>query len=231
MRDRDIKYAQETFQALKQEALASHCTVLLHENGTLVDAGWDVPGGWMAAKRVLDGLMSGQGQVSFAHRQMDDGAQLPVVEVFSDNPLGLTAAFTPDEQGTFGIAQEDGYVLGVSLQSPQDTKKIHGQIVTAPINSLFAGVLTAGSVLSVAVLALQAQGVEDILWGWSSCPLAPMTHDNAETLSRRTAMEEAEGSVSLWVRGEEEAIRQAVTNFPAKGFCVHELVTACTYSK
>ena len=75
-------------------------------SGTVIDAGWSAPGGWMAAKRALEGLMGGRGQVSLAHRRMENGMQLPVVEVFADDPLALAQAFRPDGTVLFDLSPE-----------------------------------------------------------------------------------------------------------------------------
>lgn len=225
------KVAKRAFQSLVDGANANHCTVLSHVQGTLIDAGWEVPGGWMAAKCTLEGLIGGRGQVSYTHRPMPDGAQLPAVELFVDDPLGMADAFRVDESGIFGVREGEDYALGVTLHSLPQARLSRGNVVCASPNSLFAGVLEAGSLLARAVEAVRAAGITDVQWGWSSCPFAAMTQNEAQTLSRRTDMAQREGVVSLWVRGEEGAIRRAISSFPVEGFTVHELVTAFTYVK
>ena len=106
--------AAQCFQQLREEAGAWHCAVLEREQGALIDAGWDAPGGWMAAKCVLEGLAGGRGQVSYAQRQMEDGMQLPALELFLDDPVGTARAFQRDGQGIYGVRGEAGYVLGVT---------------------------------------------------------------------------------------------------------------------
>ncbi|MCI6257271.1 MAG: methenyltetrahydromethanopterin cyclohydrolase [Clostridiales bacterium] len=223
--------AREKFQEIAGDAPAFHCGVRQSPSGTVIDAGWSAPGGWMAAKRALEGLMGGRGQVSLAHRRMENGMQLPVVEVFADDPLALAQAFRPDGTGTFGVKGGEEYALGVVLGGETCPKAAGGNVIAAPKNSLFAGVTAAGSLLAVAVDALLAEGVQDIQWGWSSCPVAAMTLDQTETERRRAEMAAAEGVVSLWVRGEENAIRRAVGSVPMEKISVHELVTAFTYQK
>ena len=107
--------AREKFQEIAGDAPAFHCGMRQSPSGTVIDAGWSAPGGWMAAKRALEGLMGGRGQVSLAHRRMENGMQLPVVEVFADDPLALAQAFRPDGTGTFGVKDGEKYALGVAL--------------------------------------------------------------------------------------------------------------------
>ena len=95
--------AAQCFQQLREEAGAWHCAVLERGQGALIDAGWDAPGGWMAAKCVLEGLAGGRGQVSYAQRQMEDGMQLPALELFLDDPVGTARAFQRDGQGIYGV--------------------------------------------------------------------------------------------------------------------------------
>lgn len=223
--------AAQCFQQLREEAGAWHCAVLEREQEALIDAGWDAPGGWMAAKCVLEGLAGGRGQVSYAQRQMEDGMQLPALELFLDDPVGTARAFQRDGQGIYGVRGEAGYVLGVTDRPLSEAKGWKGNLVSAGPNSLFTGVLEAAGLIARCVQALERGGVSEILWGWSSCPLAGMARDAEETSGRRMEMAERHAALSLWVRGESGAIRRAVESANMEGFFVHELVTACTYGK
>lgn len=217
--------AKMQFDKLVQEADPWHCAAAQGEHGVRVDGGWACPGGWMAAKCVLEGLMGGRGQVSYAHRKLPDGRQVPAVEVFCDDPAALAAAFRPDKRGIYGVREGEDYVLGVSSAPAEEFAQVRGNLVCAPADSLLTCVLAAGSLLARGVDALEQAGVEDIQWGWSSCPIPPMA------CSADAGLTQSEGAVSIWVRGEGEAIRRAVGANPVDGFCVHELKTAYTYRK
>ncbi|MBC5731528.1 methenyltetrahydromethanopterin cyclohydrolase [Pseudoflavonifractor hominis] len=223
--------AAQCFQNLIEEAGANHCAVQEREQGTWIDAGWDVPGGWMAAKCVLEGLSGGRGQVSYTQRQMADGMQIPALELFLDDPVGTARAFQRDEQGIYGVRGEEGYVLGVTDRPLAQEKGWKGNVVSAGPNSLFTGIMEAADLMAQCVQALEREGVSEILWGWSSCPLAAMTQDAEETRCRRLEMAKRHTAISLWVRGEGSAIRRAIESMDMEEFFVHELVTACTYGK
>ena len=225
-----VDTALKCFQEIVDNTPANSCSLLIHEGGALVDAGCTCPGGWSVAKSVLEGLTGGRGQVGFAQR-MVDGAQLPAVELFLDDPEGAAAAFVPGEDGLFGVKDGEEYVLGVSLSGAEAARKARGNVVAAAPDSLLASVLQAAALIPQAVEALRAAGITDIQWGWSSCPVSPFTHDAAQAQQARAGLQAAHGVVNLWVRGEAEAIRSAVNGFTAGRLHVHELATACTYLK
>ena len=171
-----VDTALKCFQEIVDNTPANSCSLLIHEGGALVDAGCTCPGGWSVAKSVLEGLTGGRGQVGFAQR-MVDGAQLPAVELFLDDPEGAAAAFVPGEDGLFGVKDGEEYVLGVSLSGAEAARKARGNVVAAAPDSLLASVLQAAAPIPQAVEALRAAGITDIQWGWSSCPVSPFTHD------------------------------------------------------
>ncbi len=221
-------FAQRMFEKIVQEAPANHCSVLIHANGVLVDAGQQYPGGWMVTKMALEGLLGGRGQVGFAH-QPASGIQWPALEVFFDDPLGMAAAFQPDAQGVFGVNAGPGYALGVYVGEEAPCQKAKGNLLAASPASLFSSIIETVSLAAQAVEALKAQGVQDIQWGWYSCPLAPFWNDVALRTQQRQELAATEASVNLWLRGEEHALRAAAATFTAAPLCLHELATACTY--
>ncbi|MBU5435781.1 methenyltetrahydromethanopterin cyclohydrolase [Pseudoflavonifractor sp. MSJ-37] len=222
--------AEQSFQTLKQEAEAANCFVETRSGGTLIDAGWKAPGGWMAAKYVLEGLIGGRGQVSYTHRKMPDGSQIPALELFIDDPLGMMRSFVPDASGIYGVRKDGRWMLGVAEHAPAPEEQ-NGNVVTAASDSLFAGVLRAARLLARGVMMLQKEGITDIQWGWSSCPIAAMTADLEETERRRREMERSAAAGALWVRGDADAIRRALERTDYPGLRIHELVTAFTYGK
>lgn len=131
--------ATACFQKLTEDASAYHCSVYPHDRGVLVDAGWKMPGGWMAAKYVLEGLTGGRGQVSYAHRRMADGAQIPALELFLDDPQGAARMFRVDEAGVYGVRGPEGYCLGVTERPLEEAERQRGNLVAAGPNSLFSG--------------------------------------------------------------------------------------------
>ena len=225
-----VEAARRAFQEIADNTPANSCSLLIHEDGILIDAGCACPGGWSTAISVLKGLTGERGQVSFAQRMVGT-AQLPAVEIFQDDPEGMAVAFARDADGLLGVRDGDEYVLGVSLNGTEAARKSRGNLVAAEPDSLLAGVLAAAELLPRAVGALHGAGVADIQWGWCSCPVAPFTHDGEQAAQTRSALHSAHGVVNLWVRGDKQAIQTAVNSFGAGKLYVHELATACTYVK
>ena len=223
-----VESAMRSFQEIVDNTPANSCSLLIHEGGALVDAGCACAGGWSVAKSVLEGLTGGRGQVGFAQR-MVDGTQLPAVELFLDDPEGAAAAFSPDQDGLFGVMDGDEYALGVSLAGTEPAHKARGNVVAAAPDSLVASALQAAALLPQAVEALRAAGITDIQWGWSSCPIARFTHNTAQAQEARAALQAAHGIVNVWVRGDKQAIQSVVNGFSQAKLHVHELATACTY--
>ena len=225
-----MESALRSFQEIADNTPANSCSLLIHEGGALVDAGCACPGGWSVTKSVLEGLIGGRGQVGFAQRVVD-GAQLPAVELFLDDPEGAAAAFAPDDAGLFGVKDGEDYVLGVCLSGQEAAQKARGNVVAAAPASLLASALQAAALLPQAVEALRTAGITDIQWGWSSCPIAPFSYDAAQAQTAREALQAAHGVVNLWVRGDKQAIQRVVNGFTQAKLHVHELATACTYLK
>ncbi|MCI8477383.1 MAG: hypothetical protein HFE97_03395 [Oscillospiraceae bacterium] len=223
-----ISFAYDRFQEIVKSTPANGCSLLIHENGALVDAGSRCPGGWMTAKLVLEALTGGRGQVGFAQR-MVDGAQFPAVELFLDDPEGAASSFAAGEDGVFGVRDGDKYALGVSLQGAEGAQTALGNLLAAGPDSLLASVLSAASLIPKAVEVLHTAGICDIQWGWSSCPVAPFFHDAAQAAQTAAALHAAHGTVNLWVRGDKAVLQQAASGFSAGKLILHELATACTY--
>ena len=218
-----VEAARRAFQEIADNTPAHSCSLLIHEDGSLIDAGCACPGGWSTAISVLKGLTGERGQVSFAQRMVGT-AQLPAVEIFQDDPEGMAVAFARDADGLLGVRDGDEYVLGVSLNGTEAARKSRGNLVAAEPAVAKAHGLDAGG-------ALHGAGVADIQWGWCSCPVAPFTHDGEQAAQTRSALHSAHGVVNLWVRGDKQAIQTAVNSFGAGKLYVHELATACTYVK
>lgn len=221
-------FAQKAFERIVQEAPANHCHVLPCENGVLVDAGQHCPGGWMAAKTALEGLLGGRGQVSFAHQPVG-GLQMPALELFFDDPLGLAAAFAPDENGVFGVRAAQGYALGVYIGEEDPAQRAAGNLLAAAPASLAASVLETARLAAAAIQNLLDRGIRDIQWGWCSCPLGPMWESSERRAAHRRQLAATEASVNLWLRGEESTLRAAAESYTAAPLCLHELASACSY--
>ena len=223
-----VSFAYDRFQEIVTNTPANGCSLLIHENGALVDAGCHCPGGWMTAKTVLEALTGGRGQVGFAQKVVD-GAQLPEVALFLDDPEGAADAFTRREDGLFGIWDGDKYAFGVSLGGAADARNAPGNVVAAHRDSLLSSVLSAASLIPKAVKHLRALGISDIQWAWSSCPIPPFFRDAAQADRAADALRTAHGTVNLWVRGEKGLLQQAVDRFADGKLYLHELATSNTY--
>ena len=223
-----ISNAYRCFDALAEDTPANGCSLLVHERGVLADAGCECPGGWAAAKTVLEALTGSRGQINFAQIVVD-GAQYPAVELFLDDPEGAAGTFTPDENGLFGIRDGESFAFGVSCEGTALAMRAEGNFAACTEQSLLAGVLHAASLIPAAVEALRRAGVKDIQWAWSSCPVAPYLQDAAQGRALREKLTAGHGTVNVWARGEEAAIRAAVDGFTMARLHVHELASACTY--
>ncbi len=223
------QYAQKAFEVLCQNAPANDCSVLIHENGVLADAGFETLGGWSSAKLVLEGLICSRGQVNYTHRHLENGMQVPALELFLDSPIEAAGSFRQNECGVCGVANAHSYALGLLFASAIEAKKEQGNLVIASENSLLAAVYAAALPMMQAIYSLQAAQIEDIPWGWCSCPVAPMLKNKQQREMQEESLRKTEACINLWVRGSETALQNVCDEFVLAPLYLHELESARCY--
>lgn len=222
-------FAQAMFSKIKKNIPANHCTLLEDSVRTSIDAGVDAPGGWSAVQSLLDGFLGGCGEASLSRREFD-GNQVPVIEMFFDDPvLALKTAFK-NQNGVYGVKSGAKYALGLVLGETEKEIKAEGNIVVAGASSLLACAFDAAAILPEAVDHMLGAGVKekDILWGWSSCPMASMAYDAALMKQRKKDMRIRGGIASIWARGRDDDFYDIVRACDGFSLRIHNLVSANT---
>lgn len=224
-------FASKKFEEIVSSIPANNCALKESANARVVDAGIAEPGGWTSIQALLEGLIGGRGVVHFG-RQFYGGHQLPTVELLLDAPVTIYRAAFSQKGGMIGVTKGETYALGVKICNALSEVREAGNLVAASATSLLAAALNAACAVPDAVHALLEAGVagEDIIWGWSSAPVALLCSDPA-AMRERMADAKAKRIISLWVRGEDELFRRIVEDYRDGELRLHTLSSAKTFAK
>ncbi|MEL7610480.1 MAG: methenyltetrahydromethanopterin cyclohydrolase [Bacillota bacterium] len=224
-------FALKKFEEIIASIPANNCALQVAPNARVVDAGIAEPGGWTSIQALLEGLIGGRGIVHFG-RQFYGGHQLPTVEMLLDAPVAACRAAFSQKGGMIGVTNGEEYALGVKICDKRSDVREAGNIVAASETSLLAAALGAARAVPDAVHTLLESGVaeEDILWGWSSAPVALLCNDPA-VMRERMADAKSKRIISLWVRGDDALLKRIVEEHHCCELRLHSLASAKTFVK
>jgi methenyltetrahydromethanopterin cyclohydrolase len=230
----------EVFQNIKARIPDNNCSLIDSKDGlNIVDAGVKMAGGWSVARKLLEGLICGLGQVNIGNILLSD-FRLPTVELLLDEPVRVFEEAFLDRESindlvVYGPKSEcdtQTYSLGFAVTDKIPVEvPINGNLIVAANTSLVSAVFNASLPVMSAVEALLKAGVpgENILWSWSSCPVATMT-DNVEQMMKRNETARSKGAVtSIWLRADSCVIQEVTSSWKFGQLRLHELATAKTY--
>lgn len=233
-------FSYEVFQSIRARIPDNNCSFIENENGlSMVDAGVEMPGGWSVAKKVLEGLSCGLGQVNIGEILLQD-FRLPTVELLLDEPVrifeesfrGRSSVNNLRIYGPGSESDAQAYSFGFAVTGEISGEiPAKGNLVAAGNTSLAAAVFNTSLPVMTAVEALLKAGVpgENILWAWSSCPVATLT-DNKEQMTKKNEAVRRKGAViSLWLRADADVLKAVTASWEFGQLRLHELVTAKTY--
>ena len=188
-----LECARAAFAVLCENSPANHCRL----EGSVLDAGKEVPGGWSSARTLTEGLYGGKAIVNVSQQRLGE-EQVPTVEILCDDPVLASESFTSRE-GLVGLQEADG---AWALAYGENAGGARGNVVLAVPASLCAVVVEAAAAVPRAVSYLLEQGVpqEEILWGWSCCPVVLPSLDGEAVRAAHRAAIAAHGVCSIWVR-------------------------------
>ena len=224
-------FASQKFEEIAALIPANNCSLHTAASARVVDAGISDPGGWTSIQALLEGLIGGRGIVHFG-RQFYGGHQLPTVEMLLDAPVMTYRMAFSHKDGVVGVADGEKYALGVKICDSISKVKEAGNFVAASETSLMAAAIGAASAVPDAVKILLENGVveEDILWGWSSAPVALLCNDPV-AMRERMADAKSKRIISLWVRGSDELLKRVVDEYQGGELRLHNLASANTIVK
>lgn len=224
-------FASRKFEEIIESIPANNCSLHVAASSRIVDAGLSEPGGWTSIQALLEGLIGGRGIVHFG-RQFYGGHQLPTVDMLLDAPVMTYRSAFSRKDSIIGVAEGGKFALGVKICDDISKVREAGNLVAASESSLLAAALGAASAVPDAVQALLENGVaeEDILWGWSSAPVALLCNDPA-VMRERMADAKAKRIISLWARGNDELLKRIVSEYQGGELRLHSLGSAKTFIK
>ena len=222
-------YAKKKFEEICAAAPANCCTVTDKGETVALDMGAQSAGGWTSVKLMLDALMGGRGIVNIS-REFRGMHQFPAVELMYDDPVGAYEMAFAGE-GACGIKDGDAYAFGVSDgMCPNCAARAgKGNVAIVGKKSLAYAALDSARAVPDAVKLLLDNGIkaEDIQWAWSFSPIGTLSLDE-EVLAANMAAAKDKRVVSIWLRGDDEALAKIVGQFAHGTLRLHNLVTART---
>lgn len=224
-------FATQKFEEIVAAIPANSCSLHATTQARIIDAGVAELGGWTSVKLLLEGLIGGRGVAQFG-RQFYGGHQLPTVELLLDAPVLTYRTAFSDKALAAGVKSGGGYALGVALCDTIESIRETGNIVAAAETSLLAASLAAARAIPDAVGTLLNSGIaeEDILWGWSSSPVALLCNDS-KLMAERLADARNKRIISLWVRGDDALLRPLAEGYPHGELRLHNLASAQTWAR
>ena len=228
-----MDFAKERFDEMVAGSPANACSARERKNGMILDAGIDEPGGWMAAKLLVEGLIGGRGQVNFGDAEFGED-RLPTLELFLDDPVSAYQQAYREKDGWFGVrAMDDSYVLGLRICEKIDAVLPLGNVVLASATSIVGAVFAASKAIPLAIGMLLKGGIkpEEIQWAWGVCPLPILCDDVQEMQKRMDGALKEDSVVSVWVRGEDDTFQDLLNAYDGGCVRIHNLKTAKTLFK
>ncbi|MEL7608337.1 MAG: methenyltetrahydromethanopterin cyclohydrolase [Bacillota bacterium] len=225
--------AKDRFHKMVEYSPANACAAHRRKDGIALDAGVAEPGGWTAAKLLIEGLIGGRGQVNFGDMEFGPD-RLPTLELFLDDPVMAYQNAYQEKDGLFGIQGEDAsYALGLGICDRIDAALPGGNFVLASSTSILGSVFAASRAIPLAIGMLLKGGVrpEEIQWAWGVCPLPILCDDENEMQKRMDRALKEDSVVSVWVRGEDEALQKLLNAYDGGCVRIHNLKTAKTLLK
>ncbi|BCV21347.1 methenyltetrahydromethanopterin cyclohydrolase [Moorella sp. Hama-1] len=228
---------------------------------TILDCGFNTPGGWEAARLLALAAIDERGLVSFGNFDLGS-CRLPAINICYDSPKTLLAtlaqpvhiknweifgpALVPGNKNRLLLCSIDKIDSGscgrpalpellMGINNTLDLNN-HDQVVIAiaPYPSLVGMILQTSSALPRTLQILITNGLDpdQVLWGWSSCPLPPLVDDLQLAIARLEKTLLYGLTISLWVRGDNEQLVTLLNKTPVNGQVrLHNLTTAKTIVK
>jgi len=224
------EYALRRFREIADDSPANGCRVTESGDLAVLDMGLREPGGWTSAKKMLEALTGGRGIVTVT-RDLRGIHQFPAVEILYDDPVEAALFFETDENGLIGVKAGERYAFGVAKEL-KDRSNLKGQVAVTGQASLAYACLEAARVLPEAVELLLKSGVaeEAVLWAWSFAPVADLSL-SADVLAGNIEAMKARRAVSIWVRDEDERLKEIAGRFAPGTLRLHNLATGHTFIK
>lgn len=228
---------------------------------TILDCGFNTPAGWEAARLLTLAAINGRGFVSFGDIDLGS-CRLPAINICYDSPKTLVAtlaepvqiknwevfgpALAPNKEASLlclidkrdAVSDQGSAVpesaTGILNSIPVLTKRDQLLLAVAPYPSLVGMILQTSSALPRTLQILITNGLDpdQVLWGWSSCPLPPLVDDLQLAIARLEKTLLYGLTISLWVRGDNEQLVTLLNKTPVNGQVrLHNLTTAKTIVK
>ena len=232
--------SDEVFQNIKARIPDNNCSFIESKDGlNIVDAGVKMAGGWSVAKKLLEGLICGLGQVNIGEILLQD-FRLPTVEMLLDDPVRIFEESFRDRDSiidlpVYGPRSESNaqtYSFGFAVTDKISVEvPVYGNLVMAGQTSLASVVFNSSLPVMTAVEALLKAGVprENILWAWSSCPVATLTDNKEQMMIRNEAVKRKGAVISIWLRADYGVIQEVTSSWNFGQLRLHELATAKTH--
>jgi len=235
-----LNTVNDIFQSIVLKVPDNNCNYIERPNNLkIVDAGIEVPGGWSAAKGLLEGLILGLGQVVIGDMVIKD-IKLPTVDLLLDDPVKIAELSYFNKFDDHGLSilgpniEKDekklGFGYAVTNKIPE-ALSIEGNLIIASNTSLVNAVYNASLPTMLAVKALLEEGVgrENILWSWSSCAVAVLADDEQVMKKRNMTMLKHTSVISIWLKADIKTIEKITNNWEYGELRLHELTSAKTY--
>jgi hypothetical protein len=173
---------------------------------------------WASAKALIEGLIHGQGEVSFG--EMPTGKySLPTLDLFLDEPSKLKPPeIEKTAQGEIYFFKDEDIEIGL-LSSFPEKRGIKGACLAVTKDTgLAASVFRAFLKTVETIDECGRNKAAEIVWGWSAMLLAPLCDSLALTLERQEAVAASGSIVSLWLRSEkDDGVKALMKNFSSRG--------------
>ncbi|MDR2259154.1 MAG: hypothetical protein LBE14_08425 [Treponema sp.] len=193
-------------------------TVRVSRDGKqIIDIGLENRCAWASAKSLVEGLIHGQGTVSFGEMNIRE-YKFPTLDLFLDEPSRLlmpvvrTAA-----EGEIYTFSDEHIEVGLFSALPREISIGETFLAVTKDTGLAASVFRSYLKTLETLSEFRASGLpaEDISWGWSSILLAPLCDSLSLTRDRQNAVAAHGSIISLWVRMDKDDDIKALIKKPA----------------